>query len=225
MSRDSKILLAIKLHQNRLKIEWEISEKYAIQVNLTAGIGFLLPISSFFGSSLGSWSECWILHEKVSYEYRRAFLSHTAVSSLYSLTVPQLLPRVVVREYWSLRILRQPKGLANSTNKHTMCLTNSHYSWKKHKKKHKNYFLWCTYIKTTSRSPRSFKNLNLDNLSRDLNNVPWHIVETIDNVEDLWLMWKSLFWDIVNTHDHGHVPLKTFRAEKKKNIIFNEEVT
>ena len=33
-------------------------------------------------------------------------------------------------------------------------------------------------------------------------------------------MWKSLFCDIVNTH----APLKTFRAGKKKNIIFNEEV-
>ena len=33
-------------------------------------------------------------------------------------------------------------------------------------------------------------------------------------------MWKSLFCDIVNTHAR----LKTFRAGKKKNIIFNEEV-
>ena len=33
-------------------------------------------------------------------------------------------------------------------------------------------------------------------------------------------MWKSLFCDIVNTH----ASLKTFRAGKKKNIIFNEEV-
>ena len=61
-----------------------------------------------------------------------------------------------------------------------------------------------TIIKT-----KSFKNLNPDNLLRDLNNVPWHTVETMDNVEDIF-----------NTH----APLKTFRAGKNNFFIFNEEV-
>ena len=68
-----------------------------------------------------------------------------------------------------------------------------------------------TIIKT-----RSFKNLNHDKLLRDLNNVPWHTVETMENVEDSWHMWKSLFCDIVNTH----APLKTFRAGKKEKHYF-----
>ena len=36
-SKDSKTVLA-KFHQNRLRIDLEIGEKHAIQVNLTAGI-------------------------------------------------------------------------------------------------------------------------------------------------------------------------------------------
>ena len=51
---------------------------------------------------LGSWSECWILHVEMSCECSTAFLSCTTVSSFCSLTVtvPRLLPWVVVREYW-----------------------------------------------------------------------------------------------------------------------------
>ena len=45
-----------------------------------------------------------------------------------------------------------------------------------------------TIIKT-----RPFKIFNLDELFRDLNNVPWHTVETMDNVEYLWHMWKVFF--------------------------------
>ena len=65
---------------------------------------------------------------------------------------------------------------------------------------------------------RSFKNLYPDKLLRDLNNVPWHTVETMDNVEDSWHICGKVF--SVNTY----APLKTFRAEKKTHIIFNEEV-
>ena len=40
---------------------------------------------------------------------------------------------------------------------------------------------------------RSFKNLNLDNLLIDLNDVPWHTVKIMDNVEDSWHMWNFFF--------------------------------
>ena len=37
--RDLKIILALmKFNENRLRIDWEMGEKHAIQVNLTAGI-------------------------------------------------------------------------------------------------------------------------------------------------------------------------------------------
>ena len=69
-----------------------------------------------------------------------------------------------------------------------------------------------TVIKT-----RSFKNLNPDNLLIDLNDVPWHTVKIMDNVEDSWHMW-IFFCDIVNEEVAAlRVTRDEYHTEANKN--------
>ena len=43
---------------------------------------------------------------------------------------------------------------------------------------------------------------------RDLENVPWQILETFDDIDDRWYHWKQLFISILDEH----VPLKMVRC-------------
>ena len=57
---------------------------------------------------------------------------------------------------------------------------------------------------------RCYKNLDTNNLIVDVQNIPWHIIEAFEDIDDCWNIWKSLFLNVVNQH----APLRKFRAKK-----------
>ena len=56
---------------------------------------------------------------------------------------------------------------------------------------------------------RSFKSFEKDTFLRDLKNVPWSSIESVENIDDAVHMWEQLFRDIADQH----APLKTKRAK------------
>lgn len=58
---------------------------------------------------------------------------------------------------------------------------------------------------------RSFKNFDESKFLIDLSHVPWEIIQTFDNVDDIVLAWSSLFLEIINKH----APIKIHRVKKK----------
>ena len=56
---------------------------------------------------------------------------------------------------------------------------------------------------------RSFKSFEKDTFLRDLKNVPWSSIESVENIDDAVHMWERLFKDIADQH----APLKTKRAK------------
>ena len=61
---------------------------------------------------------------------------------------------------------------------------------------------------------RSMKDFNLEKFLSDLEHVPWSVIESIDNIDDKWSMWKDLFLDVVNVH----APLKKRRYRLKPSL-------
>ena len=61
------------------------------------------------------------------------------------------------------------------------------------------------------RTYRCSKNLNQDNLLKDLSVVPWHIVTDLDTVDDALQTFESLLTDVWDTH----APLK--RKQRRRN--------
>ena len=57
---------------------------------------------------------------------------------------------------------------------------------------------------------RSFKNYNKMEVINDLNQVPWSVVDGVENVDDAVFLWERLFSEIANEH----APL---RAEMKRD--------
>ena len=43
---------------------------------------------------------------------------------------------------------------------------------------------------------RSFKYFNQKGSENDITNVPWHMIEMFDSVDDAWYSFKSLFLDV-----------------------------
>jgi hypothetical protein len=60
----------------------------------------------------------------------------------------------------------------------------------------------------------SYKSYNADTFIEDLNNVPWHVVQNEDNVDDAVLTWNKLFLEAADSHS----PIKR-RCVMKKVII------
>ena len=50
---------------------------------------------------------------------------------------------------------------------------------------------------------RSFKNFDTTSFNEDLRNVPWHVVENGNNINDALLTWNKLFSEVAD--DHGPV--------------------
>ena len=57
---------------------------------------------------------------------------------------------------------------------------------------------------------RSFKNYNKTEVINDLNQIPWSVVDGVENVDDAVFLWERLFSEIANEH----APL---RAEMKRD--------
>ena len=47
---------------------------------------------------------------------------------------------------------------------------------------------------------RSYKSFNANTFIQDLNNVPWHVVESESDIDSAVLMWNNLFCDIADAH-------------------------
>ena len=60
---------------------------------------------------------------------------------------------------------------------------------------------------------RSFKSYNKESFVRDLSEVPWSIIESINDIDDAVLLWDKLFSSVVNIH----APLKFKRAKGTNN--------
>lgn len=59
---------------------------------------------------------------------------------------------------------------------------------------------------------RSFKNYNKTEFINDLNQVPWSVVDGVENVDDAVFLWERLFSEIANEH----APLKIKRVKGSK---------
>ena len=56
---------------------------------------------------------------------------------------------------------------------------------------------------------RSYKSYNANTFIEDLNNVPWHVVQNEDNVDDAILTWNKLFLEVADSH----APIKRRRVK------------
>ena len=59
---------------------------------------------------------------------------------------------------------------------------------------------------------RSFKNYNKSEFIKDLNQVPWSVVNGVENVDVAVFLWEKLLSEIVNEH----APLKIQQAKESK---------
>ena len=58
------------------------------------------------------------------------------------------------------------------------------------------------------------KQFSKEKFVNDLLKVPWSLIETFDDVNDMWSTWKHLFMDVVN----NHASIKKKRRRQKHNI-------
>ena len=58
---------------------------------------------------------------------------------------------------------------------------------------------------------RNFKKLDVKALLRQLDKLPWTVIEVFDNIDDCWHVWKTLFNSVVDEL----CPMKKFRPRKK----------
>ena len=58
---------------------------------------------------------------------------------------------------------------------------------------------------------RCFKKCDTDELTLDLMNAPWQVMDTFDTVDDMWDYWKTLFFQVLDKH----APLKKVRLRKR----------
>ena len=76
-------------------------------------------------------------------------------------------------------------------------------------------------IKTKSRhrvvNIRSMKNFNVDRFKNELTSLPWSLVDNLENANDRWELWKSMFMNVVD----NHAPLKRKRLRNKKSPWIN----
>ena len=47
---------------------------------------------------------------------------------------------------------------------------------------------------------RSYKHFDINAFKRDLESVPWHVIENEDNIDDAVCIWNKLFSDIADSH-------------------------
>ena len=60
---------------------------------------------------------------------------------------------------------------------------------------------------------RSFKKCNVEELSVELMDAPLQVMDTFNDVNDMWYYWKSLFLDVLDKH----APLLKVRRKMRGN--------
>ena len=71
-----------------------------------------------------------------------------------------------------------------------------------------DHHLICCVLKasvTTKATPktiehRSYKHFDVNAFKKDLEGVPWHIIDNEDNIDDAVCIWNNLFMDIADSH-------------------------
>ena len=58
---------------------------------------------------------------------------------------------------------------------------------------------------------RSYKTFNINNFNNDLSNVPWHVIDNENDVDDALLTWNKLFTEVSD----DHAPVKKRRIKLK----------
>ena len=75
-------------------------------------------------------------------------------------------------------------------------------------------------LKPRKITARSYKKFRDSEFASDLANVPWHIIENYDNVDDAWHTFKSLFCDIADTH----APIRTTTVRGRPTPWMTDEL-
>ena len=57
-------------------------------------------------------------------------------------------------------------------------------------------------------------------LQKDLDTVPWHVLEIFDDIEDRWFLWKHIYVSILDEH----APLRAMKKRRKQVPWITEEV-
>ena len=47
---------------------------------------------------------------------------------------------------------------------------------------------------------RSFKNYNKESFVKELSQVPWSVIDGVDDIDDAVLLWDQLFSDVADIH-------------------------
>ena len=47
---------------------------------------------------------------------------------------------------------------------------------------------------------RCFRGCDLERFVEDLSSAPWHVMESLENMDCRWEYWKKLFREIVDSH-------------------------
>lgn len=78
-----------------------------------------------------------------------------------------------------------------------------------------HYLVYCVLKSGVTKAPprtieyRSYKNFNVNSFIADLNNVPWHVTESADNIDDAVFLWNKLFSEVADSH----APVKRCRVK------------
>ena len=72
----------------------------------------------------------------------------------------------------------------------------------------------------TLRMVRCFRGCDLDRLVENLNTAPWHVMDTLEDMDSRWEYWKQLFGEIVDSH----IVLKKARVRRKSLPWITQEV-
>ena len=68
---------------------------------------------------------------------------------------------------------------------------------------------------------RSYKSFNANTFIQDLNNVPWHVVESESDIDSAVLIWNKLFCDIAD----AHAPVKRRRVKGTQVPWMNSKIS
>ena len=67
---------------------------------------------------------------------------------------------------------------------------------------------------------RMYRKCNSKALQKDLDTVPWHVLEIFDDIEDRWYLWNYIFVSILDEH----APLQVMKRRHKQVPWITEEV-
>lgn len=71
---------------------------------------------------------------------------------------------------------------------------------------------------------QSFKNTNIDQPTQDIEDFPWWICSTFDDINDTTWAWEHSFKNIVNSHMIPYAPLRHVKVERNSLIWVNRDI-